>query len=427
MLLLFFLVSTEIFASVLAVISPLIPNNVILVFILIAAIKLTLTMRLDLDSDPKAILLQIAVTMFYDTGVLLRFLSGAISRISELKESFFCVSCGILLGYIIFKFISTVIPKLRPAKKLATWITISVIVFHTAICTVYFLRKTNLGDGSIYILRSYTFQLPELMKLEIISITFIVSELVKNNRKYLLLLYITSGFCLCTLVIVFREIGTALLIIYFTLLAAFKLSASDAEYKSKTLSFLTSKAFPLTMGTFFFVTVGIVKRLLLIRYQFRGEAGELIYGINDKLFSISSRLSADSSQIQSARDSLEAALPVQLQLNTELCISHASAKTALSDYAYICIASGFGRWIAPLLFLIFALFLLLSVSKSSNVLAKAATIMILSQVWIQISGLVCKFAFTGISVPYFSPGGSSAICSFALFTIILFSMRRKER
>ena len=76
MLLLFFLVSTEIFASVLAVISPLIPNNVILVFILIAAIKLTLTMRLDLDSDPKAILLQIAVTMFYDTGVLLSLSSS---------------------------------------------------------------------------------------------------------------------------------------------------------------------------------------------------------------------------------------------------------------------------------------------------------------------------------------------------------------
>ena len=65
----FLLVLPEIIASVLTLISPLIPNNVIGAFVVIAIAKFFFELRLDLDSDFKATLLMIATSLFYDTGL----------------------------------------------------------------------------------------------------------------------------------------------------------------------------------------------------------------------------------------------------------------------------------------------------------------------------------------------------------------------
>lgn len=422
---LLFLIIPEALASVLTLISPIIPNTVICLLLIIAIIKLTLTLRLDLDTDPHALLLQIAVTLFYDTGILLRFLAGSVSNVFELKETFFCTSFGILLGYYIAKKIYIFVAKQITPKNLATRSIMAVCIFNAAIYILYFWRKTGFDDGSISVMR-YTFQLPELFKLELVIITFIVRELVNKEYKYILILYFVSGLSLCTLVFIFHENGTALMLIYFTLLAGYNLSSGDAKYKSRIWNFITSKIFPLSIGSLFFLGIGILKRILLTKYPIRGAAGELVYGFDDTLFNISSRLSADSDQIQSARESLYSSFPINLQLNAKLSIPYAEAKTSLADYSYVCVAQAFGKLVAPVLFLLFSVLLVIAASKKGDVLAKAAVTILICQIFVQVLGLACKFCFTGVTSPFIGTGGTSAMCSFALFAMILSSLRRKK-
>lgn len=432
----FLLVLPEVLASVLTLISPLIPNTVIGAFAVIALTKLFFELRLDLDSDIKATLLIIAASLFYDTGLMMKFLSGDASSVSDLKESFVSISLGLFIGLVICKFIyGEFIKKMSPSKLSMLCLGISILL-NTAICLLYLVRHTNHGDGSIKVIGGHTFQLPELLKLELIVFTYIASLLIKKDRRGIALLYIPATMAATIICGVFRELGSTLLVIYFTLLFGFLLALkaqkhnAAKEHFTKAWNVITSSKSPLIVGSVFFFALGVLKRILFHKYPIRGEAGEYLYktesGGTIRMFSISSRLSADAAQIQSARESFKSTWPIQLNLNTELSIPNATPKTAVADYAFVVVAQAFGKYIAPLLFLIFAVCIIVSIWRRGDMLAKASAVMLLLQIFVQLSGIVLHFCFTGLTIPFLSAGGSSTLSSFAIFVFILYSIRRNE-
>lgn len=432
----FLLVLPEIIASVLTLISPLIPNNVIGAFVVIAIAKFFFELRLDLDSDFKATLLMIATSLFYDTGLMLKFLSGDASSVSDLKESFISVSLGIFIGFVTCKFIYSEFIQKMNSNKLSVLSFGASIILNIVIFLLYLVRHTQNGDGSIFIIGGLTFQLPELLKLELIVFTYISSLLIAKDQRGIVLLYIPAMLVVTIIGGIFRELGSTLLVIYFTLIFGFVLSLKVQKHtlvkghSTKAWGVIASSALPMILGSVFFFALGVLKRILLHKYPLRGEAGEYLYktenGGTIRMFSISSRLSADAAQIQSARESFKATWPIQLNLNTELSIPNATPKTAVADYAFVVVAQAFGKYVAPLLFLLFALCLIASVWRRGDDLAKAGATMLLLQIFVQLSGIVLHFCFTGLTIPFLSAGGSSTLSSFAIFTFILYSIRRHE-
>ncbi|WP_303824164.1 FtsW/RodA/SpoVE family cell cycle protein [Ruminococcus flavefaciens] len=432
----FLLVLPEIIASVLTLISPLIPNTVIGAFVVIAIAKLFFELRLDLDSDFKATLLMIATSLFYDTGLMLKFLSGDASSVSDLKESFISVSLGVFIGFVTCKLIYSELIQRMNSSKLSVLSFRSAIILNIVIFFLYLVRHTDNGDGSIFIIGGLTFQLPELLKLELIVYSYIGSLLIAKDRRGIVLLYIPAALVVVIICVEFKEFGSTLLTIYFTLIVGFLLAIMAQKHKiikghfTKMWNVVTSSKLPLSLGSMFFIFIGMLKRILFYQYPVRGEAGEYLYrdddGKIDKMFGISSRLSADAAQIHSAIESFKVTWPIQLNLNTELSIPNATPKTAVADYAFVVVAQAFGKYVAPLLFILFAVCLIASVWRRGDFLAKAGVTMLLLQIFVQLSGIVLHFCFTGLTIPFLSAGGSSTLSSFAIFTLILYSIRRHE-
>ena len=92
------LASIEIFLSILAAFSPIIPNSVILVLFGIAALKIAVMLRYDFDRDTHVRFPIEAASMFFEIGILLRFLAGHISSIRGLVATLFSAVLGIVLG-----------------------------------------------------------------------------------------------------------------------------------------------------------------------------------------------------------------------------------------------------------------------------------------------------------------------------------------
>ena len=420
---------TEVMATVLSLISPLVPNSVIGIFAIIAFIKIVVMMRYDFDKDLKALLLITAVSLFYDVGILIRFLSGHIYEISELKDTTYISLLGIIIGLVLCKSIyNKTVQEMKPVR-LAILGGILFIVANAFLIILYGTLKTSNGDGSIA-LDNYSFQLPELIKLELVISVYVTSKLMKTAKEYILFFYTTVLVSLVMLAGVFREWGTTLLIVYFTFVVAFFLSSSQHTHlkSHRTISkIICSNTFPITVGSIFFMICGITKRVLYNKFPYRGAKGESLYGFDNTLYNLSSRLSGDSAQVQAAHQSIKIAWPIQLNLNSELSIPNALPKTAIADYAYVMVVQAFGKLIAPLLFFSFAIALLFSIRNRGDALAKASVAMILLQIFVQISGIIFQFCFTGVNIPFLSAGGSSALSSFVLFTFILYSIRRNYK
>lgn len=433
---LFVLVITEAAASVMTLTSTIIPNSLIAVFFVIALLKLVFAVLLE-NADTRTVLPITAATMFYDVGLMLKFLAGDVTSISELTTSFFSVGLGLLLGFLICLALykDTVRSVVRDTVgnmgtiMFIIFFSSIILLFNLAICGLYYFKGSGKADGSVNLPGSFSFQLPELFKAELVVLTFITGKLMTQKPAYIWLLYGTSVVTAAISYALFKELGSILLIFYYTVFAGIILALttkSSSRVSGKAAKFFCTAQFPLTALVLFFMAVGVVKRVLLLKFPYRGEAGEVMYPDNS-WFNISSRLSADAYQVLEARKMLHESMWIQLNLNTELSIPYATPKTAVADYVYVMLAQAFGIIPAPLIFAIFAALIIIAVVKRGDLLTWAAAGMILLQTFIQFSGIVMHFCFTGLTVPFMSAGGSSILMSCTLLTFIIYSINNVSK
>ena len=421
----------EIMASAISLISPLIPKPIVVVFLLISFVKLFILLKLDEDLTLKSFLVIIATSSLFNAGILMRFLSGYISNIAETVDLFVISLSGILIGITIYKAIHSKRLQRMKIERLFISFVIVYLISTVIIVILYYIFNSSNGDGSIKIAQLPSIQLPEIIKVTAVITSYISTFLISKSKKisYILMLYTVNITSIILLFFLFQERGTTLLMTYFTFISAFMIlskSESYHTYKPITKILFSSKA-PVIMGSGYLFFIGTIKRVLHLLFPYRSDDGERIYGFNNSLFNLSSRLSADSSQIVSARQSIRDSWPIQLNFNARLNIPNASIKTALSDYAYVMLAQAFGKWVAVIFILFFVFVYIYVIKDNSDVLAQAAAVMIVSQIAVHISGIVFTFCYTGINIPFslfqnytpfLSPGGSSLLTSFIFFTFI---------
>lgn len=418
---------SEIIASMLAIISPVISNKTATVFILAGVLKCIFLIVFDMDKDYKTVLTTSITSFMFYIGIILKLVLN-IPTSQMYKETLLGVA-GIIVGSIIAKLIYSYDHLVvMNSKKVAiiTGITTSMLLILCTIAYTLFMvtGKDNkpLGDGSIAI-GSFTLQLPEIIKILLVLVTFISSLLMYEDKGYIWFVYIPSGISCLLVSFYFKEYGTSLLVIYFSLASGISLSTNRKyknKCKNKVAEFLNSEIFPCIVGTLFFFVIKFLKDILYRKYPLRGSIGEEIY--TGGWFKISQRLWADAPQTAEARNILKNASLIPLNLNFEVQIPNCKPETAISDYCIVVLSLGFGKFITILLLTTFVVLLAFTFIKS-DYLGKAASLMMISQVTVQISGIM-GFCFTGVNIPFISAGASSMFSSFVLFTFIIYSMRR---
>ena len=436
MSLLFFVILPELMCSVLSLISDLVPKTLVLVFLVIAALKAVCKIRYDLGS--KSMTLIIAVSALYDIGLLIGYLTGFHNSINSLVKDAFCIAIGIIVSRALGKLLYNERVS-RTAPRILFLLTVST-VFLT--CGAIFMSAlvfkviSSRGDGSIDI-AGVSIQLPEILKIEMVITAYFTFLLMRYRRRYILTFYISSAAVLIVLATVLKEGGTTLLIVYYTLAVSMILTFSGnakqsfvviSPYASDIVgNIISSPLVPLLGTVSFFGMLGIVKMVLYNMYPVRGAKGEELYGLENRAFSLSSRLSADSSQIEKAKDIFNSALPVQLNLNSEVNIPHAELKTALADYSFVVVGSALGRFFAvALLVLAVISFAYVAFRRREDMLAKVGAVMLLLQTLVHVSGILFSFCYTGVNFPFLSVGGSSLVSSMTIVGLILTSLRRKS-
>lgn len=427
------LASIEIFLSILAAFSPIIPNSVILVLLGIAALKIAVMLRYDFDRDTHVRFPIEAASMFYEIGILLRFLAGHISSIRGLTATLFSAVLGIVLGALLCKLLSW--------KKIQTscdchpilFLLVFIVAGNGLLLLLYLLFRTNKGDASIGF-GVFTFQVPELIKIKLVLTAHFTWEAMQNRKRkaYIWMLY--ADFIISiALLLKIRETGTCLILLYFALVMAFLLLWKHGNVgvpKIAAARLACSSHFPVVFGILFFAITGVTKRILYQVYPYRGADGEHAYqglkGIAKKMVTLSTRLSGDSSQVTGACQTIKHTAPIQFNFNTKITIPYATSKEAISDFAYVSLVEAFGNLIALALLLLFIAALLWAVWRRGDMLAKANAAMLLLQTLVQISGLVFRFCFTGVNIPFLSTGGSTAISSFLFLTVLILSIQKNK-
>lgn len=418
---------SELIAFLLVIISPVISYKVAAAFILAGILRCIILTVVDMDKDYKTVLTTSIISFMFYIGIILKLVLN-LPTSQMYKETLLGVA-GIIVGSIIAKLIYTYNHLIMSSKKAAIITGATTLVLFT-ICTIAYKlfmatdkQGNPLGDGSIAI-GSFTLQLPEFIKILLVLVTFVASLLMYKNKTYIWFVYISSVISCVLVAVYFKEFGTPLLIIYFTLAIGISLSTNhkyECKCKNKVSEFLNSGFLPSVVGTLFFFAIKILKDILYQKYPLRGSIGEEIYK-SEKWFDRSQRLWADAPQTAEARNILKNASLIPLNLNFEVQIPNCEPETAISDYCTVVLSLGFGKFITILLLTTFVTLLAFTFIKS-DYLGKAASLMMISQVTVQISGIM-GFCFTGVNIPFISAGASSMFSSFVLLTFIIYSMRR---
>lgn len=415
---------SEIIASMLAVISPVISNKTVLAFIFAGIIKTILLVTFDADKDYKTVITTSVISFAYYVGIILKLILNI--PVNQMYKEALSGAVGIVIGIVVCKLLYSAEQKILNNSKSGIYFIIAIVSLLTVICLLYRKFNSGNGDGSIKII-SITFQLPEAIKVMLVIGTYIVSALMTKKKENIYYFYITSIVTCLILGFVFKELGTLLIIVYYTLGTALLLSNNrrfKLKSKNKVLQFISSEITPCILGALFFVAVKIIKNILYNQYPLRGAEGERVYGQSNRRFYISERLWADAPQTTEARNIMKNTPYIQLNLNPDIKIPNCKPETAISDYCTVVLAQGFGKCIAVILLTGIVILLIYTFLKS-DYLGKSASFILISQIGVQVCGIM-GFCFTGVNIPFISAGASSMFSSFILITFIIFSIRRKD-
>lgn len=428
----------EITASLVTLISPAIPKELILAFVTFALLKVMYMMRNDIENDVRSLAFIAAISCNYDASLLNRFLTGYDNEISGIVKDLICIAIGAVGGHLIIKLLNSSImerasPKtVRLAALLVVFLSCGAIM--AAFIVSKLMRKTlsPRGDGSIDVW-FVSVQLPEVLKIELVIAAYLTKQLMKHKREYLTVFYISAGVIILTIAVAFKEFGSILQLLYFTFAVSLYLTTSRdvrptvQPKESGIIAFVCSHNLPMLAAAAFFGTIGFVKRVLYTEFKVRGAEGEEIYGLDNRWFQLSSRLSADSPQIEYARGLFSEAKMLQLNFNSTVEIPYADLSTALADYSFVVTAAFWGKLVAIVIIILFTAVLGTVVFRRNvDMLARAAALMLLVQIFVHVSGILFHFCFTGVNLPFLSIGGSSLVSSVILSTFILKSLRRDQ-
>jgi len=211
----------EITASLVTLISPAIPKELILVFVPFALLKVMYMMRNDIENDVRSLAFIAAISCNYDASLLNRFLTGYDNEISGIVKDLICIAIGAVGGHLIIKLLNSSImerasPKtVRLAALLVVFLSCGAIM--AAFIVSKLMRKTlsPRGDGSIDVW-FVSVQLPEVLKIELVIAAHLTKQLMKHKREYLTVFYISAGVIILTIAVAFKEFGSILQLLYFT-------------------------------------------------------------------------------------------------------------------------------------------------------------------------------------------------------------------
>lgn len=415
---------SEIVACIMTIISPVIENKTIFAFVIAGIIKVVLLITLDMDKDFKTVLTSTVISFVFYIGIILKIVLNIPSN--QLYKEVALAAVGILTGAIACKILYNSENKILRNSKAGIISVIYVISLIAVMILLFRIFNSENGDGSIEI-SSVTFQLPEAIKILFVVETYMTGTLMTRNKNNIIYFYITSLATTLTLFVVFKEFGTVLISVYYTLSMAIVLSHTKkfkAQSHNKVLRVVSLGTTPYILGTIFFICVKITKNILYKMYPIRGAIGEELYGQDNRLFYLSERLWADAPQTVEARNIIKGTHYIQLNLNPDIQIPNCRPETAISDYCIVVLAQGFGKYVSVAL-IIGIIALLIYIFFKSDYLGKSASLMLISQIAVQIFGIM-GFCFTGINIPFISTGASSMFSSFVLITFIICSMRRKN-
>lgn len=368
-----------------------------------------------------------AASFLLELGGLTRVYAGLTSEIRLTTDAFLIIaSVGVTM--LLIKILRhEKIQKLIRYRPFLVWMGIMGISILGLLVYFLFAQKINGTKNWLYI-GGISIQLSELLKLGVTAAFAFTVIRLRRSPYPIITFYIymmITGFGLAVLI---RELGTTMQLVFFTLSGGF-LIASD--YQKGQTPFLASKAFPLGCTWLICIGLGGIKAFLR-KYC-------ISHGLDERstLGGINCRLNSITEETLLARQHIADAPVVRMNLSEYTpIISYSDSETIAADYCYATMCSCYG-WMIPLaavVFFILALgFVFFHLKKRIQTSASAAAGIaaagiLLFQVMIHVLGVFRLCPFTGITLPFASPGYSSLAVSVILTCVMIYAMtdNRKE-
>lgn len=433
------MILSEVLCIGIAAKSPVVPWWYTVCLLVMIFLKLAAAGRTDIAKKFIPSFLIFISGFLLEMQVMLKFLSG---NISDMLTFIAALTIGLVTGaWVVRKMNEHTFGDNKSIALITGILAVMVLISFTPL--------VDTGDGAIGI-KSFSLQMPELLKTGLVILGCAAAERIrreKSYKRYIGVFLAAAVLIVLTILFKIKETGTSILLIYTTIAALFFYSADTKERvrneKSKMLRAVLSPQAPMFMLSGFLFFIGSLRRMLYSYFPIRGRMGEqYIYthfpqsnnlSLWEKLkdpaviYDYSSRLSGDSSQTVLARAQFKEQFAVWGQFsNFEPVAYDTKVKVSLCDYAIVTLAQGLGKVTAVVIVSVFIISLTAAIIRCSTKGRIAATVLAV-QAFMQISGVLLKFCFTGINIPFLSAGGSSVITSVILLMIVLTDLNKQSK
>lgn len=341
----------------------------------------------------------------FELGILLNIYSGVTKESSCLFDAAIFLA-GLIAGLILY--------KLGNAKKTTTILVIAWGI--TILLFVIYFKKAPFINGSRNWINvgGVSIAIAEIYKLLYVIVFSMTAKIYSKSGNGLIQFYCYSCLSCTAFVLLIKEGGTAMEIMYVTLIYGIYISNKNKE---NSHNLLTSPKFPIISAVIIAGLLSVGKKILLF-YCNHNE-------VSDRLMLISNRLNTTPLQVENAKERLLSSPLLAFTLTTYERIPFGTNESTVTDFAFtnLCNIFGFLLPITTLSMLITCL-IKSSFKRKDNYLAIGACLLWIVEILTHIlGGLDLFIPFTGVVLPLVSPGKSSLF----IHSIFIFFISKEEK
>lgn len=362
-----------------------------------------------------------AASLLLELGGLLRVFAGASTEWGLLSDAAVCL-VGIAAGCGVLRLLEKHGSRLVKHSGIL-WLTLAV----TAIAGLLIWHRfadTEAGNGTYNWLEigGVSIQLSELLKLWAVGVFALTAQNYRNRPETIIVFYIFLLSVCLGMGCILNEWGTAMHFGFFLLAVNIPLARTWNGTRRNPI--WTSRIVPLGMVSLTGLGLFTAKRVLWNMYA----SG------NADVISLYERINSDGEQILAARDRIEQAALVSMNLNQYDRIAYGDASSVLTDYCFASMCGAFG-WLIPASAVLLmtaglaAVFILLCRQIRTSPLSAAgaaSAVMLLIQLYMTTVSVLGWCPFSGLTLPFASPGKSSLFVCSVMLTIMAYALHRKD-
>lgn len=340
----------------------------------------------------------------FELGILLNIYSGITKESSCLFNAAIFLA-GLIAGLILY--------KLGNSKKNTTILVIAWGI--TILLFIIFFKKAPLINGSRNWINvgGVSIAIAEIYKLLYVIVFSMTAKIYSKSDNGLIQFYCYSCLSCIAFLILIKEGGTAMEIMYVTLIYGIYITYKNKE---RSHNFLTSTKSPIISAVLIAGLLSVGKKLLLF-YCTHNE-------VSDRLMLISNRLNTTPLQVENAKERLLSSPILAFNLTTYERIRFGSHESTVTDFAFTNLCTIFGV-LLPIIALLMLITCLIKCSfrRKDNYLAIGACLLWIVEILTHILGGLDIIPFAGVVLPLVSPGKSSLFIH-AIF--IMFISKKEE-